>query len=87
MKRYEPCRLATVCVPWDQDGAFLEPVFRRQVRLLLDSGFENLYARLADPEFPLGLLSPYQDAGTAAFEKFKTWISTELPDLALEKDV
>ena len=43
MKRCKPCRLATVCVPWDHDGGFLEPVFRRQVRVLRDSGFENLY--------------------------------------------
>jgi dihydrodipicolinate synthase/N-acetylneuraminate lyase len=35
--------LATVCVPWGEADAFLEPVFRRQVRLLRETGLENLY--------------------------------------------
>jgi len=43
MKRCNPCQLATVCVPWSEAGAFLEPVFRRQVRLLREAGLENLY--------------------------------------------
>lgn len=43
MKRCSPCQLATVCVPWSEAGAFLEPVFRRQVRLLREAGLENLY--------------------------------------------
>lgn len=43
MMRYRPCQLATVCVPWSEAGEFLEPVFRRQVRLLREAGLENLY--------------------------------------------
>ena len=43
MKRCQPCQLATVCVPWGKTGEFLEPVFRRQVRLLRQAGFVNLY--------------------------------------------
>ena len=43
MKRCNPCQLATVCVPWSEAGALLEPVFRRQVRLLREAGLENLY--------------------------------------------
>ncbi|TVR56109.1 MAG: hypothetical protein EA426_14085 [Spirochaetaceae bacterium] len=41
--RCEPCALATVCVPWDDQGEFLEKPFRRQVRLLRAAGIENLY--------------------------------------------
>ena len=43
MKRCKPCQLATVCVPWSEAGEFMEPVFRRQVRLLRAAGLENLY--------------------------------------------
>jgi len=43
MKNCNPCQLATVCVPWSESGEFLEPVFRRQVRLLRAAGLENLY--------------------------------------------
>ena len=41
--RCEPCALATVCVPWDEHGEFLESPFRRQIRLLRAAGIENLY--------------------------------------------
>jgi hypothetical protein len=43
MKHIEPCRLATACLPWTESGDFLEEVFRREVRALRRSGFENLY--------------------------------------------
>lgn len=43
MKRIQPCQLATVCVPWGTTGEFLEPIFRKQVRLLRAAGLENLY--------------------------------------------
>jgi len=43
MKCSKPCQPATVCVPWGKAGEFLEPVFRRQVRLLRQAGFGNLY--------------------------------------------
>lgn len=43
MERCEPCALGTVCVPWEESGSFMEPVFRRQVRGLRAAGCENLY--------------------------------------------
>lgn len=43
MKRFQPCQLATVCVPWNENGEFMEPVFRRQVALLRQAGLDNLY--------------------------------------------
>lgn len=43
MKRCQPCQLATVCVPWNANGEFLEPVFRRQVALLRQAGLDHLY--------------------------------------------
>ncbi len=41
--RRPACVLATCCVPWDDDGRFAEPVFRRFTRRLLEAGFTDLY--------------------------------------------
>ena len=41
--RLAPCMLATVCVPWNEDFTVSEGLFRREVRHLLSTGFENLY--------------------------------------------
>ncbi len=49
----------------------------------MDGAFDKLYARLADPEFPLDMLSPYRGASPAVFEGFKTWLAKEAPDWAL----
>lgn len=38
-----PCALATACIPWSEDGGFREPVFCREIRLLRERGYENLY--------------------------------------------
>ncbi len=43
MKRYPCCLLATCCVPWDEEGHFLEEVFRRQVESMLAQGTQHLY--------------------------------------------
>lgn len=48
-----------------------------QERGHMDGAYDKLYARLADPEFPLGLLSPYQGASQAAFESFRRWLTQE----------
>jgi hypothetical protein len=150
-------------LPWSEDGDFLEPVFRRQVRLLRAAGLENLYifgtagegyavtdpvfrqiatvffdamrggsglcqvgviglsvaqlramlreltairekiialvtqagghmdgafdkvyARLLNPEFPIGLLSPYQGADEDVCEAFARWLEATLPAWAGE---
>lgn len=43
MKRY-PCGImATCCIPWDADGQFAEPIFRRGVRTTLANGTKSLY--------------------------------------------
>ncbi len=43
MKRY-PCGImATCCIPWDADGQFAEPIFRRGVRTTLSHGTKSLY--------------------------------------------
>ena len=51
-----------------------------QERGHMDGAYDKMYARLADPEFPLGLLSPYQGASPAAFESFRTWLAEEAPE-------
>jgi dihydrodipicolinate synthase/N-acetylneuraminate lyase len=43
MKRYPSCLLATCCVPWDEQGNFLEDIFRDQVRTTLEQGTRHLY--------------------------------------------
>src|SRR4051794_10296454 len=43
MKRYPPCIMATCCVPWDDQGRFAEPIFRRGVRSMLKAGTKHLY--------------------------------------------
>lgn len=43
MKRYPPTLMGTVCVPWDEEGRFLEAIFRDQVRLLVAAGYQDLY--------------------------------------------
>ncbi len=43
MKRYPACILATCCVPWDDQGRFAEPIFRRGVRSMLAAGTKHLY--------------------------------------------
>jgi len=35
--------LGTCCVPWAEDGAFAEAIFRRSVRALVDGGVRDLY--------------------------------------------
>ena len=35
MKRYRRSILAACCVPWDEELAFAEDIFREQVRLLI----------------------------------------------------
>lgn len=57
-----------------------------QERGHMDGAYDKLYARLADPEFPLGLLSPYQGASPTAFEAFRNWLSQEAPDWAVAKE-
>lgn len=49
----------------------------------MDGAYDKLFSRLADPEFPLDLLSPYQGASTAAFEALKTWLVKEMPQWAV----
>lgn len=58
-----------------------------QERGHMDGAYDKLYARLADPEFPLGLLSPYQGASLAAFESFRSWLVQEAPDWASAREV
>ncbi len=41
--RYRACILATCCVPWREDFAFEEAVFRRSVRHLMAQGIRDLY--------------------------------------------
>ncbi len=41
--KLESCALATVCVPWNLNGDFLEPIFRRQVQHLRNVDYDNLY--------------------------------------------
>lgn len=48
----------------------------------MDGSFDKIYARLADPDFPLDLLSPYQGASQAAFDDFRTWLGEEAPGWA-----
>jgi dihydrodipicolinate synthase/N-acetylneuraminate lyase len=43
VSRYPSCLLATCCVPWDEQGDFLEDVFRDQVRKILTQGTEHVY--------------------------------------------
>ncbi|HJT77037.1 MAG TPA: dihydrodipicolinate synthase family protein [Gemmataceae bacterium] len=43
MKRYPACILATCCIPWDGQGRFAEPIFRRGVRSMLSAGTKHLY--------------------------------------------
>ena len=52
----------------------------------MDGAYDKLYARLADPKFPLDLLSPYQGASPAAFDKFKTWLAKEAPGWAITQE-
>ena len=56
-----------------------------QERGHMDGAYDKLLSRLADPEFPLDLLSPYQGASPAAFEGFKTWLSKEAPGWVVNK--
>src|SRR5687768_10244596 len=42
MKRYPCALMATCCVPWDENGNFMEEVFRRQVASML-KGTPHLY--------------------------------------------
>ena len=42
MTRFPPGIMSTCCVPWDGDGRFVEPIFRRAVRTALE-GAPNLY--------------------------------------------
>lgn len=43
MKRYPTCIMSTCCIPWDSDGRFVEPVFRRGVRTTLAQGTKHVY--------------------------------------------
>mgnify|MGYP002622780664 CR=1 FL=1 len=43
MKRYPQCIMATCCVPWDEQGGFMEVVFRRGVRNAIRDGTPHLY--------------------------------------------
>ena len=49
----------------------------------MDGAFDKIYARLADPEFPLTMLSPYQGASPAAFGNFREWLAKNAPEWAL----
>jgi dihydrodipicolinate synthase/N-acetylneuraminate lyase len=42
-QRYPPCILATVCVPWNEDGSLAEEIFRRQIRIQRDHLTPHLY--------------------------------------------
>ena len=41
--RYPRVTLGTVCVPWNEDGSFAEPLFRQSVRALVRGGLRDLY--------------------------------------------
>lgn len=43
MRRYPACIMTTCCIPWDDDGRFVEPIFRRGVRTTLEHGTRSLY--------------------------------------------
>jgi len=43
MKRYPRCILATCCVPWDDQGRFVEAIFRRAVQTTLSAGTRHVY--------------------------------------------
>ncbi len=42
MRRYPSCLLASCCIPWDEQGNFLEDIFRDQVRKSVE-GTKHLY--------------------------------------------
>jgi dihydrodipicolinate synthase/N-acetylneuraminate lyase len=42
-KRYQPCILATCCVPWNDNGSFAEESFRREIRNLLANLTRDIY--------------------------------------------
>jgi dihydrodipicolinate synthase/N-acetylneuraminate lyase len=54
---------------------------------LNDGAYDKLIARVAEPDFPLGLLPPYQSATNAGYEDYLTtlardfpgWLPSELP--------
>ncbi len=50
----------------------------------MDGALDKVYARLLDPEFPVGLLSPYQGADEDVCEAFARWLETTLPAWAGE---
>src|SRR5262245_54769324 len=41
--RYPQGVLAACRVPWNQEEALIEDVFRRHIRLILSRGFQNIY--------------------------------------------
>jgi dihydrodipicolinate synthase/N-acetylneuraminate lyase len=43
MRRYPSCLLASCCIPWDEQGNFLEDVFRDQVQKAVTQGTKHLY--------------------------------------------
>ena len=43
MRRYPSCLLASCCIPWDDQGNFLEDIFRDQVQKALTQGTKHLY--------------------------------------------
>jgi dihydrodipicolinate synthase/N-acetylneuraminate lyase len=43
MSRYPRTVLGTVCLPWRDDGALDEPLFRRTIRNLVAAGLPDLY--------------------------------------------
>lgn len=45
----------------------------------MDGAFDKVYARLLDPAFPVGLLSPYQGADEDVCEAFARWLKDTLP--------
>ena len=46
----------------------------------MDGAYDKLYAKLADPEFPLRLLPPYQGATDEEFRAFAERLRAELPE-------
>ncbi len=46
----------------------------------MDGAFDKVYTRLLDPEFPVGLLSPYEGAGESVCEEFSQWLTSNLPE-------
>ncbi len=52
-------------------------------RMHMDGGYDKLYCKLHDPDFPLRLLPPYRSSSDAEFGKFREMIRCKYPRWAL----